>query len=360
MSQAVWVGGLEAASAQSQLDVAAGAPALGRRLRARGAATVLVANVPVNGERLHWLDADHARGWLRPAEGQGALPEPRLRQELDAALATGFPAADAAIIACVRAAGIDAPLADTALPTLSWDEQPEPIVVRSAVEEPLGLYAIVDSSPRLQQVLEAKVGTVQLRIKRPPDADAEWERRLRISLEQAIGAARAAGARLFINDHGALAIGMGAPGVHLGQEDLLALGPEGCRRLRNSGVALGISSHSLWELCRARALAPWYIACGPVWPTTTKEMPWRPQGEHNLRWWCRMAGAPVVAIGGVLGAEQVEQAASWGADGVCVVRGLGAQPRLTVPPLLEALERGRRARTGAAPVWLQPTLPPPT
>jgi hydroxymethylpyrimidine kinase / phosphomethylpyrimidine kinase / thiamine-phosphate diphosphorylase len=93
---------------------------------------------------------------------------------------------------------------------------------------------------------------------------------------------------------------------------------------------LGISSHSLWELARARSLAPAYIACGPVWPTLTKVMPWRPQGLDNLAWWCTMAGAPVVAIGGILSAEQITQAARCGASGVCAVRVLGDDPERIV------------------------------
>ena len=35
-----------------------------------------------------------------------------------------------------------------------------------------------------------------------------------------------------------------------------------------------------------------YIACGPVWPTTTKDMPWLPQGLDNLAWWARMSPEP--------------------------------------------------------------------
>jgi thiamine monophosphate synthase len=88
-------------------------------------------------------------------------------------------------------------------------------------------------------------------------------------------------------------------------------------------------------------LAPRYIACGPVWPTITKAMPWRPQGLDNLTWWCRMAGTPVVAIGGVLDAQHVSEAARCGADGVCIVRGLGESPARVVPALQAALAAGR-------------------
>jgi thiamine monophosphate synthase len=119
----------------------------------------------------------------------------------------------------------------------------------------------------------------------------------------------------------------------------------------------------MWELCRARGLAPAYIACGPVWPTTTKDMPWRPQGLDNLAWWCRTAQAPVVAIGGILEPGRVRQAAASGASGVCVLRGLGSDPRLTVAALQQAFEEGHRealARLDQAVAPPHPTLGPLT
>jgi hydroxymethylpyrimidine kinase / phosphomethylpyrimidine kinase / thiamine-phosphate diphosphorylase len=168
-------------------------------------------------------------------------------------------------------------------------------------------------------------------------------------VRSAIAACRAAGAELYVNDHWRLAAELGAFGVHLGQEDLVALGEEGRAALVATGLALGVSSHSLWELCRARSLAPRYLACGPVWPTLTKAMPWIAQGLDNLAWWCRMAGVPVVAIGGILGADEVRQAARCGADGVCIVRGLGERPQDTVPPLQASLDAGRREYVASPP-----------
>ena len=208
--------------------------------------------------------------------------------------------------------------------------------------------AIVDSAERVSQVLTAGVRSVQLRIKTPERPDDAWRADLREAVRRSVAACREADAELFVNDHWALAHEVGAGGVHLGQEDLLALGDAGRAVLAASGLAVGVSSHSLWELCRARALAPRYIACGPVWPTLTKAMPWRAQGLHNLAWWQRMAQVPVVAIGGILEAEQVRAAAQCGVDGVCVVRALGDVPAGTVPELQRALREGRE-RTPRAP-----------
>ena len=298
-----------------------------------------------------WLDTEHARGWLTSASGPQATGTDALFASHFAAAAEDFVTADAAVIAMMKTCHPES------LPLLSWDQQ-LPVAINAAVHSRrLDLYAIVDSAARVHQVLAAGVKTLQLRIKTPDRPDAPWLHKLRGEVQRSVDACDAAGAELFINDHWQIAAAAGARGVHLGQEDLLALGDAGRAELRATGMALGVSSHSLWELCRARTLAPRYIACGPVWPTLTKAMPWRPQGMDNLSWWCRMAGVPVVAIGGILGAQQVFEAASRGADGVCIVRGLGEQPQGVVPALQQALEAGRAvADKHDQPAWPHPSL----
>lgn len=340
-------------------------PALARRLRALGAGAVCITggdSADVDAQVLDWLDTPHAAGWLalprlatRHHHGSGCT----FASSVAAAMALGFVDADAAVLAKMatahalalgHAAGGGAgpvkaapgfALSSAPLPCLSWDELPVFAAPRAHATRPLGLYALVDSTERAQQVLAAGVGTLQWRVKAPADASAAWHAALQDGLQRALQASRAAGATLVVNDHWRLAMALGADAVHLGQEDLLAAGHAGRAALAASGVALGVSAHSLWELCRARSLGPRYIACGPVWPTLTKRMPWRAQGLHNLRWWRHAAGAPVVAIGGILSADQVQQAAACGVDGVCVVRGLGPQPQQTVPALRQAFEAGR-------------------
>jgi hydroxymethylpyrimidine kinase/phosphomethylpyrimidine kinase/thiamine-phosphate diphosphorylase len=351
----------------------AAAPAVARRLRETGAGAVCIVDVAGPGGRpLHWLDSEHAQGWLAPATGTVRRSgDSRLfARQMAAAMGRGFVAADAAVLATMATTSRPAARDHSAeepefvhdpalLPQLSWGEAAHFADKPAGVRRRLDLYAIVDSAERLQQVLAAGVRTLQLRIKTPPAPDAAWHAMLRREVQRSVLACEAAGAELFINDHWQLAGELGAHGVHLGQEDLLALDESGRSALQATGLALGVSSHSLWELCRARALAPRYIACGPVWPTLTKAMPWRPQGLDNLSWWCRMAGAPVVAIGGVLGAEEVREAARCGADGVCIVRGLGEHPERVVPALRAALEAGR-AQPAAAPTqadWPHPSLP---
>lgn len=296
-----------------------------------------------------WLASRHASGWIRLPTGH-ASDWQALASRYQHHMQSGFVAADAALLAVGESGS-----GEFTPPTLSWGDR-EDQAIRGRMPEP-GLYAIVDTVARLRAVVEAGVSSVQLRIKTPPDADRGWFGGLGRSLREATSAARDAGATLVVNDHWRLAAELGAPAVHLGQEDIGRLGAGELAELAAAGIALGVSSHSVWELCRARSLQPAYIACGPVWPTTTKDMPWRPQGLDNLSWWCAHAGSPVTAIGGILTPDQVRRAARAGAAGVCVLRGLGEDPRRTVPALQEALAQGRAEhRAGDAPQWPHPTL----
>lgn len=275
------------------------------------------------------------------------------------ALARGFALPDAAIVAkmltwCAlrdgHAAGAGAgPLrpgpafcADrSAMPVMSFGDEPLDAatlgrwgqVLRGELrrEHRDGLYAISDDPARIAALAAGgRFAHLQLRAKRRPDADAvAEEERLRAAIREALAAARGAKARLWINDHWRLALAEGASALHLGQEDWAGLNASeralllrGREDVAGSGLRLGLSSHSLWELARARGLAPDYIACGPVWPTTTKDMPWLPQGLAQLAWWVRMAGRPVVAIGGILDADRVVACRRAGASNVCLVRAL--------------------------------------
>ena len=353
-------------------------PVLARGLHLAGAQAVCITggdSPDHQGLVLDWISTPHASGWLalpRVATAHHHGTGCTLASSAAAALALGFVAADALVLAKMAtthalqggyATGLGrGPVAARSglarhpaqLPQLTWGEALElaPPLIEAAAPVDLGLYAIVDSAERVAQVLQAGVRTVQLRIKTPAQPDAAWRDHLAEAIRLSVAACQPYGAQLYINDHWQLAHELGASAIHLGQEDLQALGESGRAALRATGLQLGISSHSLWELARARTLAPAYIACGPVWPTLTKDMPWLPQGLDNLSWWVAMAGTPVVAIGGILTPEQATQAARSGASAVCIVRGLGADPAQTVPTWQRAIAQGRAA---ARPP--QPALP---
>ncbi|MEZ5641691.1 MAG: bifunctional hydroxymethylpyrimidine kinase/phosphomethylpyrimidine kinase [Burkholderiaceae bacterium] len=263
-------------------------PALAAALRGTGAQAAAVTGgddaAAAPGWSLDWIATPQASGWL--ALPRVATPHTHgtgctFATSAACALALGFVPADALVLAKMATthalahgytAGQGAgPVAarpgfatePALLPAMSWDESsqfssclrpPDKGQSPKALED-IGLYAIVDSAERVRQVVAAGVRTVQLRIKTPDAPDAAWHAALRQSAADALAACRVAGATLVVNDHWRLAAELGEPShlvVHLGQEDLLALGEAGRAELAASGLKLGISSHSLWELCRAR------------------------------------------------------------------------------------------------------------
>ena len=176
----------------------------------------------------------------------------------------------------------------------------------------LGAYAVVDSIEWLEKCLQNGITTAQLRVKDKSEDE----------LEQLVASAVALGqqynAHVFINDYWQLAIKHGAYGVHLGQEDLIASNLE---QLRAAKLALGLSSHSYFEILLAKQHKPSYIAFGHIFPTTTKVMPSKPQGLNKLaRYVSLMKGElPIVAIGGI-DAACVNSVKATGVDDVAVVR----------------------------------------
>ncbi len=191
-------------------------------------------------------------------------------------------------------------------------------------------YPVVDSAAWVQRLLPLGTRLVQLRIKDAPQA------RLRAEIGAALAACRVHAAQLVVNDHWQLALDAGADFVHLGQEDLQ---DADLPALRRRGVRLGISTHCDAELERALALAPDYIALGPVYPTTLKRMPWPPQGPPRIgEWKRRVGGLPLVAIGGIT-LERAPACFDAGADVVAMVSDITRHPQPT-------------ARTTA---WLQAT-----
>ncbi len=173
-----------------------------------------------------------------------------------------------------------------------------------------GVYAILDLPYRAAlapaevaaALLAGGARILQLRAKH---ADAEQRREWAAQLA---GPCRAAGAALIINDDLELAESglLGIAGVHLGQGDLERLGqdlPSRQRRrarLRERGLALGVSTHDLDQLRRAVAeLEPDYLGFGPVFATTSKQNPDPVVGLDGLARACVESPVPVVAIGGV-------------------------------------------------------------
>ncbi len=200
-------------------------------------------------------------------------------------------------------------------------------------DKALGLYPVVDSADWLERLLPLGISTIQLRVK---DLDGE-------ALEQEIiRAIKIAGqyqARLFINDYWQLAIKHKAYGVHLGQEDL---DTADLKAISKAGLRLGISTHCYYEVARAHAIEPSYLACGPVYHTDSKIMPWIPHGTENLSYWINtMNEYPWVAIGGI-NLERITEVAATDASGIAMISAIiqANDPEMVTKQMLQLISKG--------------------
>jgi len=179
------------------------------------------------------------------------------------------------------------------------------------------VYPIVDSAAWIRRLLPAGVRLVQLRVKDRSPAE------LRAEIRESQGLCGRAGAQLIVNDHWQLALEEGCDFVHLGQGDL---DTADVPALRRAAVRIGISTHDEAELARALALAPDYIALGPIYPTLLKVMAFAPQGLGRIGEWKRRIGAiPLVAIGGIT-LERLAGVLAAGADSAAVVTDILRNP----------------------------------
>jgi hydroxymethylpyrimidine kinase/phosphomethylpyrimidine kinase/thiamine-phosphate diphosphorylase len=318
-----------------------------------------------------------ARDWFCSPQATGWLSLPRVdtphhhgtgctfASSAAAALASGYCVADAVVLAkmatthalrhayaagqgagpvcaqpdfaqhAINLPALSAPLDAAAFPALSHAD--------------LGVYAVVDSVAWVRRVLDSGIRTVQLRIKDSRDPTLEAQVRESIAVANATP-----GAQLFINDHWQLALRLGAYGVHVGQEDLDQVD---LHALRQAGVRLGISTHSYWEVARAWAQRPSYIACGPIFATQSKDMPWIPQGPDNLRYWAGLLPLPVVGIAGIDTRNMAEVAAQ-GVVGAAVITAItrAEDPGDACRRLMAEFARGRELMHGALPMRAGPTL----
>ncbi len=347
---------------QAPLNDASAVEQAAQSLQVLGCETVIITGGDAQGLNSEdYCLSPHAQGWLRLPRvntphnhGTGCV----FASSVAAAMARGFVSMEALVVAKMatthalrhayaagQGAGPVRPRPDFAqqlenLPTFSLPNasiQTQPLRFAPLSDADLGLYAVVDSADWVQRVLASGVKTIQLRIKSPELVD------IRREVQLAIQHAKAANAQLFINDHWQLAIEEGAYGVHLGQEDLHVAD---LQAIAQAGLRLGLSTHCYWEVCRAWGLQPSYIACGPVFATQSKDMPWQPQGTYNVAYWSALLPLPLVAIGGV-NVERASESRKAGAAGVAVISAItaAASPEGAIMALNQSLEQADAAKT---------------
>jgi len=146
-----------------------------------------------------------------------------------------------------------------------------------------------------------------------------------------------------VNDHPAIAVDLGAPLCHLGQEDFFGSGWKRASEVipATAGTQLGLSTHAPEQAERALRAQPAYVAMGPVYATPTK--PDRaPTTLEYVRWASRHVRIPWFAIGGIT-LDNLEDVLSAGARRVCVVSAV-----LKAPDPLGACLAFRRRLSSAA------------
>jgi thiamine-phosphate pyrophosphorylase len=144
-----------------------------------------------------------------------------------------------------------------------------------------------------------------------------------------VAAADGFDADVVINDRADLALMSGAPGVHVGQDDL----PVGAvRALLGTQAIVGYSTHSVAQIEEAAREPVSYIAVGPVFGTRTKDTGYDQVGLNLVSAAARMSGGvPIVAIGGIT-LDTAPAVWAAGATSVAIISDLlaGGDPRSRV------------------------------
>ncbi len=190
-------------------------------------------------------------------------------------------------------------------------------------------YPIFDHSDWLRRMLPLGVKLVQLRIKAQPGDVVRRE----IATSRDLCVAH--GAVLVVNDYWQAAMDLDCEWIHLGQEDL---DDADLAAIRKAGLKLGVSTHDDDELERVLAMAPDYVALGPVYPTILKKMKWHQQGLPRVtEWKARVGMTPLVGIGG-MSVERASGVLAAGADIVSAVTDitLNADPEARVRQWIDA------------------------
>ncbi|CAH6889278.1 Thiamin-phosphate pyrophosphorylase [Vibrio chagasii] len=206
--------------------------------------------------------------------------------------------------------------------SVGWAHQGTSLSFPELSKSSLGLYPVVDDVEWIERLLKLGINTVQLRIKNQQQADLEQQ------IARSIELGREHNAQVFINDYWQLALKHGAFGVHLGQEDIEE---SNLSQLSQAGIKIGLSTHGYYELLRIVQINPSYIALGHIFPTTTKQMPSKPQGLVRLALYQQLidtipyseelVGYPTVAIGGI-DQSTAEQVWDCGVSSLAVVRAI--------------------------------------
>ena len=126
-----------------------------------------------------------------------------------------------------------------------------------------------------------------------------------------------------INDNVQLAVKVGADGVHVGQNDMVA---QDVRALIGPDKILGVSTQTVEEAILAEKTGADYLGVGAVFPTGSKDDCW--VLSHELcRDICSAVKIPVVAIGGIT-KDNIKMLKGLGFAGISVISAIFAQKNI--------------------------------
>jgi thiamine-phosphate pyrophosphorylase len=170
------------------------------------------------------------------------------------------------------------------------------------------LYVISDAVSALKVAVDGGAAIVQLRDKLSGE-EIILKKALEITAYQQV--------RPFVfilNDDPALAVRIGADGVHIGQD----MSTEEIRKIVGDGMIIGKTTHNMEQGKQAIQDGADYISVGPVYTTPTK--PGRPAvGLDYVRAAAEGLSIPFVAIGGI-DLSNIDDVLAAGARTIGVVR----------------------------------------
>jgi 8-oxo-dGTP diphosphatase len=207
-------------------------------------------------------------------------------------------------------------VAADALPQLEFPAANRPIVAAARLPD---YYPIIDGLPDQADALFAKLerlcqqGYTLAQWRMKTAEDATWLALAR----SAVAYSQAHGLQLLLNATPERALQVGAAGVHLTGQRLLAL--RGRPWTKDLWVAA--SCHSPEDIRHAEQIGVDFIVLSPVLPTPSHpDTP--PLGWDCFGAWTQAACVPVFALGG-MAQEHLAQAQTLGAQGIAGIRGFG-------------------------------------
>ncbi len=179
------------------------------------------------------------------------------------------------------------------------------------------LYVIIDKQAvkgrdlvyAAKEAMDGGADVIQLRDKESDPADVVEAGR---AMRKAIGKDKAL---FIINDSPDIALAVDADGVHLGQEDMPAIG---ARSILGRSKIIGLSTHSAEQAAAAQNSGADYIGVGPVFATPTKPG-YKAVGLDLIRKVNKIRGLPFVVIGGI-DESNIDEVIAAGALRIAVVR----------------------------------------